>query len=129
MTTIDDDSSLSTRVGSEKASIKTSKNKRNFRQGGAILAVPVCYSMVGINITLLSPSLTRIALDLGNLGGRQWIVTYMITYLATTPITGKVQYIISAYISGTSQQRIFKETFIMHMLAFGYLWKVDDIQS
>ncbi|CDH57209.1 major facilitator superfamily protein [Lichtheimia corymbifera JMRC:FSU:9682] len=91
MTTIDDDSSLSTRVGSEKASIKTSKNKRNFRQGGAILAVPVCYSMVGINITLLSPSLTRIALDLGNLGGRQWIVTYMITYLATTPITGKAE--------------------------------------
>lgn len=91
MTTIDEDNALSTPVDPEKAATKPRKNKRNFRQGGAILAVLVCYAMVGINITLLSPSLTRIALDLGNLSGRQWIVTsYMITYLTTTPISGKV---------------------------------------
>ncbi len=67
------------------------KGKKSFRQAGAVLAILVCYAMVGINITLLSPSLTRIAHDLGYLVGRQWIVTsYMISYLTTMPISGKV---------------------------------------
>lgn len=97
--TIDKDSASPTVVDHEdvvpKAESVTSpmdhKGKMSFRQAGAVLAILVCYAMVGINITLLSPSLTRIADDLGYLVGRQWIVTsYMISYLTTMPISGKV---------------------------------------
>lgn len=94
----------------EKSAITMSKSKMSFRQGGAMLAVLICFAMVGINITLLSPSLTRIAIDLGNLDGRQWIVTsYMITYLTILPISGKVHtciHIISTWVTHKSTTNI-----------------------